>query len=142
MRIEKTILDELINRTPALPPESGGILGGQNGVITHRFPDSGLSRMPAGYAPNAAVLNAAIARWSAEGVALYGIYHSHYPRDRLLSQGDMAYIETLMDSLPPSIRSLYFPIVLPRKEVIAYRADRSGGTLQIVREKIEIYERM
>lgn len=94
MRIEKTILDELINRTPALPPESGGILGGQNGVITHRFPDSGLSRMPARYAPNAAVLNAAIVRWSAEGVALYGIYHSHYPRDRLLSQGDMAYIET------------------------------------------------
>ena len=88
------------------------------------------------------MLNAAVARWSAEGVALYGIYHSHYPRDRLLSQGDMAYIETLMDSLPPSIHSLYFPIVLPRKEVVAYRADRSGGALQIVREKIEINERM
>ncbi len=142
MKIEKRILDEIINRTPALPPESGGILGGQNGVVTRYCADAGVAHMPARYAPNVDMLNAAITQWRTEGVELYGIYHSHYAKDRMLSKGDMAYIERLMGSLPPSIRSLYFPIVLPRKKVIVYRADRAGGMLCIVCEKIEINERM
>ena len=142
MKIRKKILDEIINRTPMLPPESGGILGGKNGVITRYCADAGVSHMPARYAPNVDMLNDAIAQWSTEGVELYGIYHSHYAKDRMLSKGDMTYIEKLMGSLPPSIRSLYFPIVLPRKEVIAYRADRAGEMLCIVCEEIEINERM
>ena len=142
MKIEKKILDDIINCTPLLPPESGGILGGKNGVITRYCADEGVSYMSARYAPNVDVLNAAIEQWSTEGVELYGIYHSHYTKDRMLSKGDMTYIEKLMGSLPPSIRSLYFPIVLPRKEVIAYRADWSGGMLHIVCDTIEINERM
>ena len=142
MKIEKAILDELIKNTPELPPESGGILGGQNGIVTRYRADAGVSHMPARYAPNVNIINGMIAQWSTEGIEFCGIYHSHYARDRLLSKGDMAYIEKLMGSLPSTIQSLYFPVVLPGIEVIAYRADRSGGKLQFVCEKIEISERM
>lgn len=138
MKIKRSVFRELIENTPALPPESGGILGGRGGVVTCCRADAGLSGMPARYVPDTDALDRVVEQWHAGGTTFYGMYHSHYPRDRLLSRGDRQYIERFMRGLPGSVSFLYFPIVLPGEEVIVYRADRTAGGVRVVREEIEI----
>ena len=138
MQIDKLILSDLLLKTPVPPPESGGILGGHAGVITRYFADEGSSHMPAHYRPCVDKLNCIIEQWKSEDVEFYGIYHSHYKGDRFLSLRDVQYIEKIMRSLPKAFDTLYFPIVLPQQEIIAYRADRMDKEICIVCEEIEI----
>ena len=69
-------MTDLLERTPIPPPETGGILGGQAGVITRYYADMGVSHMPAHYMPHADILNRVIERWKAERIDFYGIFHS------------------------------------------------------------------
>lgn len=138
MKINQSILTDLLERTPIPPPETGGILGGQAGVITRYYADMGVSHMPAHYMPHADILNRVIERWKAERIDFYGIFHSHYKRDRVLSKEDIQYIEKIMWGVPQTIETLYFPIVLPQQEIIVYRADKADEGIRIVCEEIEI----
>ena len=72
MKINQSILTDLLERTPIPPPETGGILGGQAGVITRYYADMGVSHMPAHYMPHADILNRVIERWKAERIDFYG----------------------------------------------------------------------
>lgn len=140
MKITKMIYNSLLYETPPLPPETGGIIGSQNKIIMRAFFDKGNTLLPASsvYEPNIMVLNQVIANWERNNIAFSGIFHSHYSHDTVLSMGDKTYIRKIMYAMPPQIHCLYFPIVLPRKTIIGYRASRSLFNVDIVCEKIEI----
>ena len=139
MRIYESVLNTIIASTPLVPPESGGILGGRNNLISCYVMDN-RDDVDAGaiYVPDTAVLNRAIREWKQEEIELYGLYHTHFANGLTLSSGDKVYIAKIMDNLPKRIQYLYFPIVLPRERMIAYCAGFEGGKIRITSEEIEI----
>ncbi len=142
MKILKTIYDLLLHETPLLPPETGGIIGGSDGIITEAYFDKGNSLLttPSIYVPNIKVLNQVITNWDKEDIEFCGIFHSHYSRDRALSPGDKKYIKKIMRVMPPQVCYLYFPIILPQKTIIGYRASRCDSNIHIACDKIEILQ--
>lgn len=140
MKILEDVLDKIIISSPLVPPETGGIIGGKNQIVSHVVFDSG-NKNSNGYdiyAPNTAFLNQMISRWCDEDIALYGIFHCHFPGKYALSNGDRYYISQIMDSLSSQVKSLYFPIILPREKMVVYRADNIDGNIHIISEDIEI----
>lgn len=120
--------------SPLCPPETGGILGGTNGVINHIVPDRGFGDYDQ-YIPDTELLNRIIIQWAERNISLMGIYHTHFVGCTELSNGDMRYISRIMDSAGEG-SILYFPIVIPNKSVIAYRAEKKGS-LSILFNKIK-----
>lgn len=141
MKIQKSIFEEIINTVPYVPPESGGIIGGTNQVVTHFVFDRGtnLSNGYDTYVPNTLFLNKTIQRWKKDGVDFYGLFHSHFPQGTRLSNGDKQYITQIMNAMPQGINSLYFPIILPRESMIVYRADKTDKNIYFASEDIEFY---
>lgn len=140
MRVTDTLYQTIFTKVPPPPPETGGILGGQCGLITHCHFDSGqcTQTAPAHYQPDSELLNRVIQVWQADNIQFYGLFHSHYPHDTKLSPGDRKYISKIMLSMPPNIHTLYFPLILPGTTVISYRVDRYDSDVRIVCDKIEI----
>lgn len=140
MKILKAVYDSLLREMPSLPPETGGILGGRCGMITHYRLDKGRCTLtsPAHYQPDIELLNRVIQQWQSNKIEFYGLFHSHYSRDTRLSHGDRKYIAKIMLAMPPDIHTLYFPLVLPGATMIGYQASRNGTAVQIVCDKIEL----
>lgn len=136
----KTVYESLLNKTPLLPPETGGIIGGQRGIITEVYFDkqNDLLTAPSIYIPNINVINQIIADWDKKNVDFCGIFHTHYSHDQEISLGDRRYIKKIMCAMPLQIRYLYFPIILPQKTIIGYRASRCKSNVHIACDKIEI----
>jgi hypothetical protein len=134
MRISKNIFQEIIQAVPFQPPEIGGILGGTNGVISSWQFDSGVaSGCGCFYAPNVSKLNQTILHWQNSGIDFLGIFHTHFFGVRSLSNGDIAYINAIMHTMPECIGKLYFPIVvLPEIEMIPYLAHRNGKLVELM----------
>lgn len=141
MKIQKSVFEEIIKTVPYVPPESGGIIGGTNQVVTHFVLDNGtfLSNGYDIYVPDTLFLNKTIQRWKEEGVDFYGIFHSHFPNGTRLSNGDKRYITRIMNTMPQYVSKLYFPIILPKENMIVYRADRVGKNIHLASEDIEFY---
>lgn len=134
MQLTNDIYMSILN-SPDCPPETGGILGGKHGVVTHIAIDMGLGDYDR-YTPDTSHLNSIIAKWAEQGISLLGIYHTHFDGGIQLSNGDIRYISEIMDRTDNGI-ALYFPIVLPGKSIIAYRAEKNGE-LSIISDKVEI----
>lgn len=139
MRIFNGILEEILLNIPPVPPETGGILGGSEDIISVYAVDDGIKTIEQydHYFPDTDRLNCIIQNWSKNGIDFYGIFHTHFPGGVTLSNGDKKYITRIMNSMPQQIHHLYFPILLP-KETVVYRADRVDGQIQIVGDDIEI----
>ena len=140
MKIYRHVLDEIIQIVPCAPPETGGILGGRDRIISTFVFDKGISLSYERdiYTPDTRVLNHALQLWSQEGINFYGMFHSHFPGLEDLSRGDKRYISQLMRAMPHHISSLYFPIVIPQEKMVVYRADLYGQDVHIVGDEIEI----
>lgn len=140
MKIIKAVYEKLLNETPLLPPETGGIIGGKRGIVTAAYFDkqSDLLAEPSTYAPDIYTINQIIASWNAKNISFLGIFHSHYSNDPEISPGDTKYIQIIMCAMPPQVHSLYFPIIIPRKTIIGYRASRCKSNVHIACDKIEI----
>lgn len=140
MKILRKAYNSLLNDTPPLPPETGGILGGNDGIISEIFFDQNedIHNAPAIYVPNIGLINKTIESWERTGISFYGMFHSHYSRDRELSPGDRKYILEIMRAMPRTISRLYFPIILPGEAVFGYHADRWNSEVHIARNNIEI----
>lgn len=140
MKILSTVYDSILHKSPPLPPETGGILGGECEVITHCYFDKGQCTLtsPAHYQPSTKLLNQVIQEWQANNIQFYGLFHSHYLHDTNLSLGDKEYIIRIMLAMPSEIHTLYFPLVLPRSAMLGYQANRYGSDVHIVCDKIEI----
>lgn len=137
MKISVKVYNEIIKNKYAY--ETGGILGGNDGIITHCFFDEGCENKGNSYKPNIYILNQIIERWSKENINFYGIYHTHPVLDQRLSKQDIEYIELIMIATPEYIEVLYFPLLLPNDELIFYKATKNNGVF-IKKEAIELVE--
>lgn len=140
MKIEKCFYESFLSSCPYAPSEIGGILGGKNGVVTDVVIDNRNAVLnKAIYIPDIDFLNFKIEEWEKQNIEFYGIFHTHFC-DSALSNDDRINIEKVMYSMPKSIIKLYFPIVIPQKEMIAYVAERKNNKINIHLEDIDIIE--
>jgi len=140
MKIKIEAHNEILNRVPSSPPETGGILGGNKGVITEFIFDIGLTGGDIGhYYPNTDKLNRVLVEWQKFGIEFYGIVHSHFNCDNSLSLDDQLYIRKIMMAMPNTIRMLYFPIVFPRKEILSFKAEWIENEVDITLSDIELF---
>ena len=137
MKIRKTIYNKIINLCPVVPPETGGIIGQQNGIIGFAEFDSGtLQSDCAVYIPTVEKLNPVIEKWNRSGIEFVGMFHSHPIGQETLSKDDVEYIHSVFDSMPDSVTELYFPIVIPKSHIIAYKAIRKNHRIIIEKDNI------
>lgn len=138
MIIKSSVYQQIVFQCPSAPPESGGILGKRNGVVCAFHFDVGLSSAGGtAYAPNVNVLNHKILEWQDSGIEFCGIAHSHAVGKRL-SSGDIAYIQDIMEEYHEGT-VLYFPIIIPKVELLSFRAEVRHGKL-ILSHDIIIFE--
>ena len=139
MRIKTETHNKILHACSAATFETGGILGGRNNVISEFLFDEGLASGTAGcYHPDTNILNQCLMEWQHQKIDFYGIVHSHFTDIAALSQGDKEYIRMILLAMPPEIKSLYFPLVLPEQRMIAFKAKRSGKTINITSDGITI----
>lgn len=141
MKISTTAYNHLNSLIRASPPETGGILGSNDGaVITDIVLDiPSETTHTCAYSPNVTFLNACISNWLSEGKHFKGVFHTHFFGIKTLSSADKEYIASIMHSMPDSVTELYFPIfVLPNRELICYKANKTGSEIQLTQETLEI----
>lgn len=140
MKIEWKTYNEIISQSNEKPPEMGGVLGKQNGVICRFQLDYGNgSECRCSYSPQVSVLNDTIENWQKEGIEFAGMFHTHFFGVSSLSKGDVEYISKIMKTMPSQISELVFPIiVMPNKEMVSYKAEISNGEIIISKDKIQI----
>lgn len=138
MKIERSLCSIILANMPKAPPEIGGILGGKDNLITEHYIDAGSPSVRAcDYAPNVKLLNTVIAEWQNVGIEFMGMFHTHFWGVATLSTGDAKYIEKIMQAMPRTISSLYFPIiVMPEMQIIPYVAERKGDSVSIRRREL------
>ena len=139
MLIHENTLYQLLNSVPDVPPETGGILGGTENVISCFWLDEGNQYDI--YVPNVRKINEIISGWQKAGIEFYGIFHSHSKSNKFLSVADKRYIVRIMRSMPPQVTHLYFPLVFPKIRVVPYCAEIKNQSVTIVQETIEIVRR-
>lgn len=125
---------------PQVPPETGGIMGTNDGeIINHIIFDKGIDRNNGGmYIPNTKLFNDFIAEWNTNGIEFRGIFHTHASRWPSLSVDDKIYIVKILDAMPPGLKYLYFPVVFPKQTIKAYVAYKKGTVINIIDDDIEI----
>ena len=139
MIIKSSVHQQIVFRCPNTPPESGGILGKQNGVVCAFHFDAGRpSCFGTTYAPNIKILNRKILEWQDSGIEFCGIAHSHAVGKKL-SHGDIAYIQTIMAECREGT-VLYFPIIIPQVELLSFRAEMQHGKLILSNDIINFFE--
>lgn len=140
MNILTSVYQYILNSVPAVPPEIGGILGSVDGVVCECQIDTGhCTSCGCYYSPNVDILNNTIKNWQGAGILFHGIFHTHFFGVQTLSDGDIAYIDAILQAMPTYIGELYFPIVvLPEKLMVSYLAIRNGKTVEIKNDELNI----
>lgn len=138
MKILSEVYDQII-QCPSVPPEKGGILGVKNGVVCSCCFDNNLSQTNnAVYIPDVDFLNAKIREWEENDIAFSGIFHSHPKNQPELSADDIEYIKVIFQAMPTSIKTLYFPIVLPNVALVSFKAINQEDAVHVLEDKIKI----
>lgn len=128
-----------ITKCPSVPPETGGILGIKGNVIcTSFFDNTSPQNNSAIYTPNVVLLNTKISEWEKNDIKFGGFFHSHPANQPTLSVDDIEYIKIIFRVMPTTIKSLFFPIVLPNVKLVSFKAVRQKGTIQIHEDIIKI----
>lgn len=142
MKILSELYDRLLAEVPPPPPETGGILGARGGIVCAAYFDFGRSHSTrAVYEPDIARLNGQIVDWEQSEITFCGMFHSHLPGADTLSDGDRRYIARILAQMPVQIQTLFFPVILPEKRLVAFRAARTSTGVKIAPEPLErIYE--
>ena len=140
MIIKTEVYSRILEHPKDTPPETGGILGGINDMITEYVFDEGLpTERACRYVPDVDKLNRIISDWQAKGIDFKGMYHVHYFGVSTLSDNDRAYISEIMQAVSNSVTELYFPIVvMPRRKMVAYIASLKNGKLDIKEDSIQM----
>ncbi|MBQ8540091.1 MAG: hypothetical protein IJ435_01320 [Clostridia bacterium] len=141
MKISTVAYNHLNSLIRASPPETGGILGSNDGdVITDIVLDiPSETTYTCAYSPNVTFLNTCISNWQSNGKHFKGVFHSHFFGIKTPSAADKEYIINIMHAMPDSITELYFPIfVLPNRELICYKAIRADLDIQLTQDALEI----
>lgn len=135
MKIQRTVYTQLLQACPVPPPETGGILGGRNGIVT----TFALDRLGTcgTYSPDAEKLNLIISDWEKQGIAFLGIFHTHPLGDSELSIHDRSYVERIMIAMPSRISKLYFPLVFPGDRMLSFAAEEKFNGICIHTDAIK-----
>jgi len=97
----EAVIDSIRQGVSNIPPESGGILGGRNDVVTNICLDKGiLGKHPCSYTPDTRFLNQKINQWAETGIQFMGMFHVHFGGTESLSEGDKEYIVRIMEVMP------------------------------------------
>lgn len=99
------------------PAESGGILLGPVGsnVVTDFYFDSGGTCTGASYSPDHITLNKLMKqKWLPAGIDMKGFVHSHPGRLDWITNGDMAYINRLLDK-NSDMQMFIAPVIIPNQ---------------------------
>ena len=111
----------------------------KNDVVCSCVFDTSLSPTnSAVYIPNVDFLNTKICEWEQKGIAFSGIFHSHPANQPELSSDDIEYIKVIFQSMPTTIKTLYFPIVLPNVALVSFKAIYKKDAVHILEDKIKI----
>ncbi|MCR5259004.1 MAG: hypothetical protein K6E40_12720 [Desulfovibrio sp.] len=137
MKMLRQLHDQILQEASPLPPETGGILGGRNGIVSVRLADPGLpSCRSCNWTPDTVRLNSALAEWREEGIWFMGMYHVHFGNSCTLSKDDEDYIRRIMEAMPASIEILHFPVVsMPDRAMAVWSARNTDGKTEIFRDK-------
>lgn len=112
--ISSSVLDEIVASIAALPPESGGLLGGdrEQQRITRYLFDRSAGTSGATYSPNTDVINDTLDKWDDEdGDKIIGFIHSHPSGYARPSPGDQAYAARILEAIPAMSR-IFLPIAV------------------------------
>lgn len=134
MIISQSIIDLLDKNINNYPPETGGILGSNNGKTINQivFDKPKPSKRPCSYSPNTEMFNKVIEDWEKHNIKFCGIFHTHFANIGTLSAGDREYIKVILSAMPKRIDKLFFPIyLLPKRSLIPYSAWLEDGKLCI-----------
>lgn len=139
MKIRNTIYNQILYYCPNVPPEVGGVLGARNDIIDSVFFDFGLHRdKMAVYTPNVDRLNKAITQWHNDGVEFLGMFHSHPKGQESLSSDDIEYINSIMHNMPERVKTLYFPIIIPKSHIVPFKAINQNHNILILSDTIDL----
>lgn len=124
IRICRNVFNEIINIPVYALLKFGGIIGGNSGIGTERYLDTGaISGISYSYTPNVSMLKTIISEWTTKGIQSMGIYHIQFFDVQTLSDGDIRYIGKALLSMPEEIDSLYFPLVIfPNRIMVCFKA--------------------
>jgi len=137
MQIKKEIYNKIICKCPEAPPEVGGILGGEKGVISIFALDIPENSNAANrYMPNTENLNSIITAWGNNGIKFFGIFHTHFPYGYSLSTEDEQYIHQIMSAMPAYVKDLFFPVVIPGDGMASFKAIRENKIIRIEPDEI------
>jgi proteasome lid subunit RPN8/RPN11 len=139
IKIQRDLYKKLLNMCPIVPPEIGGVLAGKNSTITHIiFDKNNTVHNSAIYIPNIQFLNDKINEFAEWDEDFYGIFHSHIESEPTLSNDDKESITKIMLAMPSSVEKLYFPIIIPKKEMFVYVATRINNEIHIDSDELYI----
>ena len=77
MKMVKSVYKKILENVPTHMPETGGMLGGQDGTVTKVVFDGGKDDdfRRCHYTPNVTMLNSCLVEWSESGIEFYGLFH-------------------------------------------------------------------
>ena len=109
-----SVLDEIVESIATLPPESGGLLGGdrENQRITRYLFDQAAGTSGATYSPNTDIINTTLDEWDDNGGdKIIGFIHSHPGGYAQPSPGDQVYAARILEAIPAMSR-IFLPIAV------------------------------
>ena len=136
MNITKELYYQILSHIPICPPECGGIIAGKNNIVSHFCIDEQGIASANEYMPNIKYINETIELWRKNNIDFLGIFHTHPESGRVLSKSDITYITKIMTNISDENIHLYFPIIIPRKEIISYYSQIVNGDIQILNDEI------
>jgi hypothetical protein len=147
LTIAASVLRDIRGTVGRLPAEQGGPLGGSraDGVVRAFHFDDTARQSGAAYSPDHERLNRLFAQeWNPAGVNFLGFVHSHPPRMRRLSRGDLEYAGRILAAIP-ELNRLLLPLVQTepdtgRFEFIPFAVHRDGDGLRVERLDLEVLE--
>lgn len=124
MKIARKLLYEIMAGLPKQLPETGGIIGGKDEIVTEYWLDSyNDNKSLCRYIPNVNEMNCIIKEWTSRKIEFLGMFHTHYFGVKTLSEGDLIYIKSIIRAMPECIEHLYFPLfVFPEEIMVLYVA--------------------
>lgn len=146
LHLTSGVLHGIIASIGKLKAESGGVLGGAEGVeaVTHFYFDESSRRTGVTYSPDYGTVNRLFKDiWNPAGVRLRGFVHSHPGRMDRPSMGDEEYASRILANIE-GLERLWLPIVgtFPDREkfvMTPWAACRTAdGGLTIARGKIRL----
>lgn len=121
---------ETLIRLPQVPPETGGILAGCNGLISEAYLQSGTEKRDGEFQPDENELLPVLDQWIEQGFDLIGIFHTHAPNWPDLSGEDRNYLEAFWKLNRESGLTFCFPLVFPESHIRLFSMKEEEGKIE------------